>query len=150
MLGLLEPIYLWIKAGHIISVISWMAALFYLPRLYVYHTESGGGQSVSHDLFTVMERRLLQIIATPAMILSWLFGLLLLMVPGTVDWGAVWIYVKVAAVLAMTWFHMWLAGRRHELLAGTCQVTAKHFRKMNEVPTVLMLVIVVMVIVRPF
>ena len=143
-------LYPWLKALHIISMVAWMAALFYLPRLYSYHVSSGGRESNSHDIFSVMERRLLRIIATPAMLLTWIFGFLLLWVPGIIDWQAFWPWVKLVAILAMTWFHMWLAGRRRELLNGDCRLSAKMFRRMNEVPTVLLIVIVIMVIVRPF
>lgn len=143
-------LYPWLKALHIISMVAWMAALFYLPRLYSYHVSSGGRESNSHDIFSVMERRLLQIIATPAMLLTWIFGLLLLWVPGIIDWQAFWPWLKLAAILAMTWFQFWLAARRRELLNGDCRLSAKMFRRMNEVPTVLLIVIVIMVIVRPF
>ncbi len=150
LMHFLAAAYPWIKAAHIVSVIAWMAAIFYLPRLFAYHAGTGGTESASHEVFTVMEGRLLRIIATPAMALTWLFGLMLLMIPGTADWSDFWPWIKAVSVLAMSGFHFWLAGKRRELLAGTCNVTERRFRLMNEAPTVLMVVIIVMVIVRPF
>lgn len=143
-------LYPWIKSLHVISVIAWMAGLFYLPRLFVYHVESDAVTGETKELFQTMERRLLRAIMNPAMISSWVFGLWLVMTPGVVDWGAIWPYTKFAAILGMTWFHMWCAGQRKLLLAGTATVTGTGYRKMNEVPTVLMLVIVFSVIARPF
>ena len=142
--------FLWIKAFHVASVIAWMAGLFYLPRLYVYHVEEGSHGSNRHVMLSKMEYRLLRIIMNPAMILSWVFGLALVMTPGAVDWTQGWPWVKAAAVLAMTWFHMWLARKRRELAAGECTTTGKVFRRMNEFPTVLMLIIVIAAIARPF
>ena len=143
-------IHPWLKALHVISVIAWMAALLYLPRLYHYHQlENAAGRDVQ-QLFTTMESRLLRIIGTPAMMAAWGFGLLLVSVPGLVDWGEVWPWVKLAGILAMTWFHFWLAGRRRELERGECTISARRFKLLNEIPSVLIVVIVIMVIVRPF
>ncbi len=142
-------LYPWLKALHVISVIAWMAALLYLPRLYYYHrTEEMAGRDVG-KLFSVMESRLLRIIATPAMLASWLFGLLLVSVPGIIDWGQLWPWLKAACIVIMTWFHFWLAGRRKELSQGACRVDPRSFKLMNEVPSVLIIVIVIMVVVRP-
>ena len=94
--------------------------------------------------------KLLKLIMNPAMIASWIFGLLLVGTPGVIDWWAVWPYAKFASILGMTWFHMWLAARRKEFVAGTNSSTGKQYRIMNEVPTVLLIVIVVSVIARPF
>lgn len=143
-------LYPWIKSLHVISVIAWMAGLFYLPRLFVYHVEAEAVEGKTEELFQTMERRLLRAIMNPAMIASWLFGLWLVFTPGVVDWSSVWPFTKAAAILGMTWFHMWCAGQRKKLLAGECTVTGTGFRKMNEVPTGLMLVIVFSVIARPF
>lgn len=151
MTSLLQDLYPWTKSLHVISVIAWMAGLFYLPRLYVYHVErvpAIGPQT--DDLFCTMERRLLRAIMNPAMIASWVFGLALVMTPGVVDWSAVWPWTKAAAVLAMTWFHHWLGRRRKDLLAGTNTCTGRQYRMMNEVPTLLLIVIVISVIARPF
>ncbi|ABV95185.1 UPF0093 membrane protein [Dinoroseobacter shibae DFL 12 = DSM 16493] len=143
-------LYVWIKSLHVISVIAWMAGLFYLPRLFVYHVESNAVSGETEALFQTMERRLLRAIMNPAMISSWIFGLWLVMTPGIVDWSAFWPYTKLAAILGMTWFHMWCAGQRKELLAGTSTTTGRRYRMMNEVPTLLLLVIVFSVIARPF
>ncbi len=149
MQDLLATAYPWVKAMHVVSVISWMAGLFYLPRLYVYHAERvQAGLPEAEDLFRTMERRLLRAIMNPAMIATWLFGLLLVATPGIVDWSMVWAWAKAVAVLGMTWFHMWLAGRRKDLEAGRNVLAGRTYRMMNEVPTLLMLVIVFAVIVK--
>ncbi|MCC6008931.1 MAG: protoporphyrinogen oxidase HemJ [Rhodobacteraceae bacterium] len=145
----LATAYPWMKALHIMSVIAWMAGLFYLPRLYVYHVERvGPGETES--LFQTMEERLLRVIMNPAMIATWLFGLILVATPGVIVWSAGWVWVKLAMILAMTWFHMWLAARRKAFLAGENSLSGRQYRMMNEVPTLLMVVIVVMVVVKPF
>ncbi len=150
MVDFLIAAYPWTKSLHVISVIAWMAGLFYLPRLFVYHVEAiePGGQTDA--LFQTMERRLLKAIMNPSMIASWLFGLALVFTPGVVDWGAVWPWTKGAAIIAMTWFHMWCAARRKDFVAGTNTRTGRQYRIMNEVPTLLLIVIVVSVIARPF
>lgn len=140
--------YPWLKAFHVISVISWMAGLLYLPRLYVHHVEQAGCAGERHDLFVMMEARLLRLIMNPAMIATWVFGLGLVLVPGIVDWSLVWPWSKAAAVLAMTWFHHWLALRRKALKAGANALTGREYRLMNEVPTVLMVVIVISVVLK--
>lgn len=150
MTDILYSLYPWVKSLHVISVISWMAGLLYLPRLFVYHTERAKDGSEMASTFKTMERRLLRAIMNPAMIATWVFGLLLVFTPGIVDWASGWPWVKAAMVLVMTWFHNWLGLRRKELLSGTCKISGKQFRMMNEVPTVLMFVIVIMVIARPF
>ena len=148
MSDLLADFYLWTKAFHVMSVLAWMAGLFYLPRLFVYHAEQVKAGSDAEAMFQVMERRLLKAIMNPAMIATWVFGLLLVVTPGIVDWTSVWPWVKAISVLGMTWFHMWLGGRRKEFLAGTNRRTGRQFRLMNEVPTVLMLAIVFAVILK--
>ncbi len=148
-MDVLFALYPWIKALHIIAVISWMAGIFYLPRLFVHHTEQVTPGSETDQLFQMMERKLLKVIMTPAMIVTWACGLFLAVLPGVVDWGAVWPWLKLASILGMTWFHMWLAARRKDFVAGTNERSGKQFRIMNEVPTVLLVVIVVSVIVRP-
>ena len=147
---LLLTLYPWIKALHVISVIAWMAGLFYLPRLFVYHVESVETGSGTDSLFQTMELKLLRVIMNPAMIATWVFGLLLVLVPGVVDWGAIWPWAKAAAIIGMTWFHHWCGRRRKEFIAGTNTRTGRQFRLMNEVPTLFLIVIVVSVIVRPF
>ena len=150
MTDILASLYPWTKSLHVISVISWMAGLFYLPRLFVYHTEKVDSGGETHALFQMMEQKLLRLIMNPAMIATWIFGLMLVFTPGIVDWSLVWPWVKAVMVIVMTWFHHWLGLRRKELIKGTCTVTGKQFRLMNEVPTILMIIIVVMVIARPF
>lgn len=143
--------YPWIKALHVIAMVTWMAGLFYLPRLYVYHVENGDPGSRLDGVFQMMEQKLLRVIMNPAMIATWLFGLLLIATPGVVDFATdLWIYPKLAAVLALTWFHMWLAARRRDFAANRNRVSGRSYRLMNEVPTLALVVIVVMVIVRPF
>jgi putative membrane protein len=142
--------YPWFKSLHIISVISWMAGIFYLPRLFVHHTEKVEKGSDTDKLFQMMEMKLLRVIMNPAMISTWIFGLLLVFTPGIVDWSAVWPWSKAAAVLTMTWFHHWLGLRRKEIIAGTDTRTGRTYRLMNEVPTVLLLIIVFSVVARPF
>ena len=105
MFGILADYFLWIKALHVIAVISWMAGLFYLPRLMAYHAERAEPGSEMSETFKVMEKKLIRIIMNPAMIAAFIFGGLLLATPGVVDWGAGWIWVKLAAVGAMTVIH---------------------------------------------
>lgn len=150
MQDILFAAYPWVKSLHVVSVISWMAGLFYLPRLFVHHVEQTSPGAETDKLFQMMEHKLLRLIMTPAMIATWLFGLILVVTPGIVDWGAFWAWAKAAAVIAMTWFHMWCATQRRALADGTNTRPGVFFRKMNEVPTVLMLVIVFAVIARPF
>lgn len=148
MTDILIIAYPWIKALHIMSVIAWMAGLFYLPRLFVYHVEQSDPGDSRDEVFQVMERKLLRVIMNPAMIATWLFGLALVAVPGVVDWSSVWPWTKAAGVLGMTWFHQWLGLRRKEFITPERPVTGRHFRMMNEVPTLLMVVIVLSVVVR--
>jgi putative membrane protein len=150
MADLLATIYPWIKALHIISVISWMAGLLYLPRLFVNHVERGVVGTEVSEVFKGMEERLLRIIMNPAMIATWVFGIMLALTPGIVDWGSGYPWVKALMVLGLTWFHHWLAKRRKEFASDTNTRSARGFRLMNEVPTALMIVIVVMIVVRPF
>ncbi len=140
--------YFWIKSMHVVSVISWMAGLFYLPRLYVYHVEQVEAGSPTDAMFQVMERRLLRGIMNPASVATWIFGLCLVFTPGVVDWTAVWPWTKAASVIAMTWFHHWLGLRRKDFVAGQNSRSGRDYRIMNEVPTLLMLVIVFSVIIK--
>jgi protoporphyrinogen IX oxidase len=149
MIELLAGAYLWIKALHIVSVIAWMAGMFYLPRLYVYHVERVEIGTESDETFKTMEHKLLRYIMTPSMIATWVFGLLLVGM-GVVDWGSVWAWAKAAGVIAMTGMHGWLGARRKEFARGTNTRTGRSYRMANEVPTVLMLVIVFAVVVKPF
>lgn len=142
--------YPWTKSLHVISVIAWMAGLFYLPRLYVYHVEKVEKGSDTDRMFQLMERRLLRAIMNPAFTATWIFGLMLVFTPGIVDWREGWPWTKAAAVLIMSWFHHWLGWRRKDFLAGRNSRTGRTYRMMNEVPTLLLIVIVVSVIARPF
>ncbi|MFV0243860.1 MAG: protoporphyrinogen oxidase HemJ [Qingshengfaniella sp.] len=151
MTNLLIDYYPWIKSLHVISVIAWMAGLFYLPRLYVYHVERVtqiGAETTA--LFETMEIRLLRAIMNPAMIATWVFGLMLVLTPGILDWGAIWPWTKAAGILGMSWFHHWLARRRKDLAADRNRLTGRTYRMMNELPTLLLIVIVISVIARPF
>ncbi|GAA6175998.1 CopD family protein [Sulfitobacter pacificus] len=148
MSDILALAYPWVKALHIISVISWMAALFYLPRLFVHHTEQGGLSGATHDLFAMMEFKLARVIMRPAMHATWTFGLLLVFTPGIVDWSAIWPWTKAASVLAMTVFHTWLIIRMKAFQRGENSVSGRQYRLMNEVPTVLMIIIVFSVVVK--
>ena len=142
-------LYPWVKALHVIGVIAWMAGLLYLPRLFVYHAEVAPG-SAEDRRFQLMERRLLRGIMNPAMIAVYLFGLLLAGTPGAVDWGQGWIYVKLAGVLVLTGMHHAMSRWRQAFAAGQNPHPPRFYRLMNEVPTVVMIAIVVMVVVKPF
>lgn len=146
--GFLAEVYPWTKSLHVVSVIAWMAGLFYLPRLFVYHVESVPPGSETEQLFQTMERRLLRAIINPAGVATWIFGLALVFTPGIVVWSEVWPWTKAAAVLGMTWFHHWLVWRRRDFLEGRNRLTGRQYRMMNELPTVLMLVIVFSVILK--
>ena len=146
--GFLADWYPVIKALHVISIIAWMAGLFYLPRLYVYHAEQVQSGSRTDHMFQTMERRLLRAIMNPAMIAAWVFGLALAGTPGVVDWSAPWAWAKAVSVLAMTGFHGWLALRRKDFAQGNNTRSGRTYRIMNEVPTMLMVVIVFAVITR--
>ena len=144
----LATAYPWLKAVHVMAVISWMAGLLYLPRLYVYHCGAEPGSPAS-ETFKVMERRLLRGIMTPAMIASWLLGLAMLVAePGWFSQG--WLHVKLLAVLVMTGGHMAMAKWRTDFAADRNRHSERFYRIMNEGPAVLMVVIVIMVIVKPF
>lgn len=147
MTDLLSTLYPWIKSLHVMAVISWMAGLFYLPRLFVYHAERGMRDGEPSQSFVIMEQKLLRLIMNPAMIVTWIAGLCLVFTPGIVDWGYVWPWVKAAAVLAMTWFHHWLGRQRKNLMKGKA-LDGRRYRLMNEVPTLLMVIIVLSVIVK--
>ncbi|MEK9643119.1 MAG: CopD family protein [Paracoccaceae bacterium] len=140
--------YPWIKALHIMAVISWMAGLFYLPRVMVYHVERAETGDVLDVTFQVMESKLLRVIMNPAMIATWFFGGLLVVTPGIVDWAMVWPWLKGGSVLIMTWFHHWLSLRRKDFEMGQNSLTGRQYRLMNEVPTILMIVIVLSVIIK--
>jgi putative membrane protein len=146
----LIELYPWLKVGHIISIITWMAGIFYLPRLFVHHSESVAIPSATDVLFKMMERKLLYVIMTPAMFASWGFGTGLAVIPGAIDWSLAWPWAKLLSILCMTAFHFWLMARQKAFEQGKNKLRGRTYRIMNEVPTALLLVIVIMVIVRPF
>nr|WP_207191488.1 protoporphyrinogen oxidase HemJ [Paracraurococcus ruber] len=145
----LAPAYPWVKALHLIAVIAWMAGLLYLPRLFVnhYRVPAGGPEST---LLDGMERRLIRAIMNPAMIAVWLLGITLVLTPGVVDWRAGWWHVKLVSVIGMTGFHHHLSVNRKAMARGERPRSETYWRAMNEVPTLLMIGIVIMVIVKPF
>ena len=147
MTGYLGQYYLWIKALHVIAVISWMAGMLYLPRLFVYHAEAEAGSDKA-ETFAVMERRLLRAIMNPALIATWLLGLVLVMHLGV--WSAGWLHAKLLLVVALTALHHLYARWRKDLADGSNTRSEKFFRIWNEVPAVLMIGIVILVIVQPF
>jgi protoporphyrinogen IX oxidase len=140
-------LYLWIKALHVLAVISWMAALLYLPRLFVYHADSETGSKQS-ETFKVMERRLLRAIATPAMIVAWGSGLWLAYEAGLFRDG--WLHGKLALVLLLSAVHGLNAKWVKDFAADRNRRSARFYRIANEIPTVLMIGIVILVIVKPF
>ncbi|MBC9246262.1 CopD family protein [Paracoccus sp. 11-3] len=147
MTDLLSMLYPYVKAFHVMAVISWMAGLFYLPRLFVYHAERSAQGHEPTASFVIMEQKLLRMIMNPAMIATWISGLCLVMTPGIVSWALIWPWTKAGCVLGMTWFHMWCARQRRLLEAGKGK-DGRYYRMMNEVPTLLMMVIVLSVIVK--
>ncbi len=145
----LSGIQPWIKALHVISVIAWMAGMLYLPRLFVYHADKAPGSEAS-EMLKVMERRLLRAIVNPAMIATFVFGGLLLATPGAIDWSAWWIHLKLVLVVIMFALHGAFARWRRDFEADRNRRPARFYRIANEVPTVLMIAIVILVVVRPF
>lgn len=143
----LAPWFRWELAFHIMSFTAWMAGLFYLPRLYVYHCQVAPGSAESAR-FKVMERRLLQQITTPAMISTWLFGILLVLTPGAVDWSAPWWWTKLVGILLMSGFTGACSKWRRNFLNDANTKPEKFYRIANEVPTILFIIIVIAVIVR--
>lgn len=141
--------YLWIKAFHIISVISWMAGMFYLPRLFVYHSQSAPGSDMSNQ-FLVMERRLIKIIINPAMILTFVFGFMLLFTPGAIDFSNGWVHAKLLLVFVMAGFHGIGVRWYKAFLNEERNISHRVFRVANEIPVIIMVVIVILVVVRPF
>lgn len=138
---------LWVKSLHIISVIAWMAALLYLPRLFIYHCDAKNGGELSETL-KVMERRLLKAIMTPSMIATWVFGLWMAVLYDV--WADPWFLIKFVCVMCITGIHLKYAGYVKAFAADANTQTQKFFRIINEVPAVFMIVIVIMVVVKPF
>ena len=145
--GILGEYYLWVKALHIISVIAWMAGMLYLPRLYVYHCAAPPG-SIQSETFKVMERRLLKAIINPAMIASWVFGLA--MAAHLEAWGETWLQVKLLLLVGMQLSHAAFARWRRQFAEDANRHQDRFYRIMNEVPTLLMIGIVFIVVLKPF
>jgi putative membrane protein len=143
-------LYLWLKAFHVIAVISWMAGMLYLPRLFVYHCDAPPGSAQS-ETFKVMEWRLLKLIINPAMIVTWLLGLSMIWLMG---WEAFtqsgWLHVKLVLVLAMSGVHGMLVRYVRDFAADRNRKSQKFYRIINEVPTVLLILIVILAVVKPF
>ena len=148
-MNLLSSLYPWTKAFHVISMVAWMAGMFYLPRVFVYHCQLQRGTAES-ERFKVMEYRLLKQIINPAMIATWSFGILLLLTPGVIDWSWRWWQVKFIAVLLMSGFHGALSRWTKDFRYDRNVRPKRFYRIANEIPTVLLIIIVIMVIVRPW
>ena len=142
----LLPFYRWDLAFHVMSFTAWMAGLFYLPRLYVYHCQTAPGSAESAR-FKIMERRLLKGITTPAMIATWFFGILLILTPGAVNWHAGWWWTKFISVILLSGFHGACSKWRKNFLNDANVKPEKFYRIANEIPAVLMIVIVFAVVV---
>jgi putative membrane protein len=145
----LTPLYPWTKAFHIVAVIAWMAGMLYLPRLFVYHCGAAPGTPAS-EMLKVMERRLLRAIINPAMIATVLLGVALLATPGVADWSHGWLHAKLALVGGMIVLHVMLARWRKDFEADRNRRSARFYRIINEVPTILMIAIVILAVVKPF
>jgi putative membrane protein len=140
-------LYLWLKAFHVVAVIAWMAGMLYLPRLFVYHCEAPKG-SIQSETFKIMERRLLKAIINPAMAVTWVLGLYLVWDGGWYTSG--WLHAKVLLVLILSGLHGVYVRRLKDFAADKNTKPARYYRILNEVPTVLMIGIVILVIVKPF
>ena len=139
----------WVEAFHIISVMFWMAGMYYLPRLFVYHAEAiEGGRE--HVVFEKMEANLLRIIMNPAMIAAWTFGLLLLTRPGFALGAGFWLWTKLALVVILSGYHGFLAAERKKFLTGVTPHSSRFYRMINEIPPVLTVFIVILAVVKPF
>ena len=149
MSNILAAAYPWVKSLHIISVIAWMAGLLYLPRLYVYHANAPVGSNRA-AMLEIMERRLLHGIMHPAAAMTYGFGLLLLATPGIVDWQRGWIWAKLVLVLLLTLFHGLLAHWRRDFAERKFSHSARFYRIVNELPTLAMIAIVLLVVTKPF
>jgi protoporphyrinogen IX oxidase len=147
MLQVLAMLYLWLKAGHVIFVVFWMAGLFMLPRFFVYHQELPE-DSPENAIWAERESRLLKIILRPSLILVWVFGLALAYSGGWFTQG--WLHAKLAVVVLLSAYHMWLANYARHLAQGRRKLTGKQLRMLNEVPGIAAAIIIVLVVVKPF
>ena len=139
--------YLLFKSLHLIAVISWMAGLLYLPRIFVYHSETD--DTSQKTVFKTMERKLYNYIMMPAMILSWLFGVLLIHSLGFSVFGELWMQIKIVSVVIMTYYHFTLGKYLNDFAIDNNQKTSKFFRIYNEIPTVILIVVIFVVIFKP-
>ena len=139
--------YAWVKAVHVIAIIAWMAGMLYLPRLFIYHCDAPAGSQMS-ETFKVMERRLLRIIINPAMVIAWVLGLWLAWQAGVLLSG--WFLAKLALVIGMSATHGFLSGATRKFAEDRNTISARHWRMINEVPTLLMIGIVILVVIKPF
>ena len=142
-----DAAYMWVKAAHVVAIISWMAGMLYLPRLFIYHCEAAAGSELCETL-KIMERRLLRVIIDPAMGLAWILGLWLAWRGGHLMAG--WVHAKLAFVILLSGFHGFLSTSVRRFAADANTVPVGRWRLLNEVPAVLMIAIVVLVIVKPF
>ena len=140
--------YLLFKSLHLIAVISWMAGLLYLPRIFVYHVENSEKKETT-KIFEVMEKRLYFYIMRPAMILSWLFGIILIYINGLDALSQLWVHIKLALVVLLTIYHEYLGICLKSLKLNTNTKTSKYFRIINEVPTIILIFIIFIVIFKP-
>ena len=140
--------YLLFKSLHLISVISWMAGLLYLPRIFVYHAENSDDRKIS-DVFKIMEKKLYYYIMTPAMILSWIFGLLLIHSIGFQQLGQTWMLLKIIFVILLTLYHFYLGKNLNQFKFDQNTNSHKFYRYINEIPTILLILIVFVVIFKP-
>jgi putative membrane protein len=149
MTTVLAVAYPWFKALHIVAVVAWMAGLLYLPRLYVYHSGVPAGSNRA-GMLEIMERRLLRGILLPAAVMTYGFGLVLAAIPGVVDWHRGWIWAKLVLVGLLTAFHLALGSWRRAFAAGQFPHNQRFFRLVNEIPTILLIAIVLLVVLKPF
>ncbi len=147
MMQVLSMIYLWLKAGHVIFVVFWMAGLFMLPRFFIYHQELAP-ESPENALWVDREARLLRIILWPSLVAVWVFGLALAVRGEWFTQG--WFHAKLAAVLVLSGYHLWMANYARYLAVGQRKLSGKRLRLLNEVPGVAAAIIIVLVIVKPF
>lgn len=144
----LADIYPYVLSLHLMAVLSWMAGLFYLPRLFVYHAEKAKQGDQLDETLKIMEFRLQRYIMSPASVVAWGAGLMLVFTPGIVDWTDVWPYTKGFCVIAMTVFDHWLMIMRKKFSRGENKLSGRAYRMMNEIPTLLMVIIVVSVVFK--
>lgn len=144
----MQDYFMWYKAIHVISVISWMSAMFYMPRLFVYHTRAKFGSEMD-KVFQLMEYKLLKIIMTPSMLFTYISGIIIAYIYGFIALGA-WFHIKIFAVLGLTIIHGMLAKWRKDFVNDNNKHSEKFYRFINEIPVLLMIIAVVMVVVKPF